>query len=266
MKIFFVHFKYICLFFILTIFIFILFFKYTFSSSKPCNSYPKIVTSELKEKVNNIYDNTKKVAYLTFDDGPHPKVTPIVLDILKETNVKATFFVIGKQVKQYPDITKRAYDEGHYIANHSYSHNNEKLYKNSSSFKKEITDTDKQISKAIKKENYSSHLFRFPNGFMSPIYQTQKKQALQLLEKLDYTYLDWNALNKDSEQKFTSNQLFKNLKNSIKGKNSIVVLMHDTSDISDSSQILKESILYLKQQGYIFKNFYDILNQSKEPF
>ena len=62
--------------------------------------------------------NKKKVVYLTFDDGPTTSVTPKILDILKSENVKASFFVIGKSVDVHPEIVKRAYDEGHYIANH----------------------------------------------------------------------------------------------------------------------------------------------------
>ena len=255
MKIFFINAKQIFLFAILSLFTLALILKFIFSISISCNSTPTIITSEVKQKVDNIYNNTEKVAYLTFDDGPNPKITPVVLDILKEMDIKATFFVIGKQVKKYPDITKRAYEEGHYIANHSYSHNNEKLYKSSSSFEKELINTDKEISKAIGKTNYVSHLFRFPNGFMAPMYKQQKEKALEILEKLDYTYLDWNVLNKDSEKKYTSEQLLNNLKKSAKGKNTIVILMHDTSDVSNSSKILKESILYLKEQGYVFKNF-----------
>ncbi len=65
--------------------------------------------------LNDITKSDKKVAYLTFDDGPTTKATAKILDILKEENVKATFFVVGKHVKENPDLVKRAYDEGHYI-------------------------------------------------------------------------------------------------------------------------------------------------------
>ena len=71
---------------------------------------------------------TEKIAYLTFDDGPTLRATPRVLDILKEENVKASFFVIGKYVDKHPELVKRAYDDGHYIANHGYDHSNKKLY------------------------------------------------------------------------------------------------------------------------------------------
>lgn len=79
------------------------------------NSTPK---PELQKKLDSIFDSNEKVAYLTFDDGPTKKATPKILDILKKENIKATFFVIGKYVKNHPDIVKRAYDEGHFIANH----------------------------------------------------------------------------------------------------------------------------------------------------
>lgn len=84
---------------------------------------------------------------MTFDDGPHPKLTPKLLDMLKERNIKATFFVIGKCVAEYPDIAKRIVDEGHEIANHSWNH--PQLTKLSpSAFDAEISQTTDAIQKA----------------------------------------------------------------------------------------------------------------------
>lgn len=122
-----------------------------------------VVDETLHEKVANLTNREEKCAYLTFDDGPTLKATGKILDILKEENVKVTFFVVGKHVKEHPELVKRAYEEGHYIANHGYSHNNRILYKNMENFEKEIKNTDLAISKAIGVENYSSHIFRFPN-------------------------------------------------------------------------------------------------------
>lgn len=152
---------------------------------------------------------------------------------------------------------KRAYEEGHYIANHGYSHNNDTLYKSSESFVNEIKKTDLAIGKAIGVENYCSHLFRFPNGFMAPLYKTEKEKLRKLLPEIGYTYIDWNCLNNDSVKKYTANQLLNNLKQSSKNKGTLIILMHDTKDVSDSSLALKDSIEYLKSQGYIFKNFYE---------
>lgn len=77
---------------------------------------------------------------------------------------------------------------------------------------------------------------------------------------MNYTYIDWNCLNNDSIKKFSKEQLLNNLKKSARNKGTLVVLMHDTKDVSDSSSVLKDSILYLKSQGYQFQNFYDLLN------
>lgn len=205
------------------------------------------------------FQNEEKVAYLTFDDGPTISTTPKVLEILKEEDVKATFFVIGKYVEKHPEIVKQAYDDGHYIANHGYNHNNSILYKTEESFIQEVQETDKAIGKAIGIENYCSHVFRFPNGFMSPQNKAKKKKATELLQKMNYTYIDWNCLNNDSVKKYSNSQLLNNLKKSSKNKNTLVVLMHDTKDVNDSSLVLKDSIEYLKSQGYSFRNFYDLV-------
>ncbi len=154
----------------------------------------KEVSSEFINNINNIFNSNEKIAYLTFDDGPSPSVTPKILDILKEENIKATFFVIGKKVEEYPEIVNRAYKEGHYIANHGYSHNNSILYKNVKSFIQEIQKTDLAIGNAIGVNAYSSHVFRFPNGFMSNVYKDKKNEYVKLLPNIDYTYIDWNAL------------------------------------------------------------------------
>ena len=213
-----------------------------------------IYTDTLEEKIKR---TNEKVAYLTFDDGPNPKATPKILKILKKENVKATFFVIGKNVEQYPEIVKQEYEEGHYIGNHGYSHNNKILYKSDDSFKKEIKKTDEAISQAIGEKEYSAKIFRFPNGFMSKSNKKQKEHAVELLKQMDYTYIDWNCLNNDSMRKYNSSQLVSNLKKSIGNKDVLIILMHDTKDVSDSSEALENSIKYLKLKGYKFKNFYD---------
>ncbi len=75
---------------------------------------------------------------------------------------------------------------------------------------------------------------------------------------MNYYYIDWNCLNNDSVKKYSSYQLLNNLKKLYKNKDVLVVLMHDTADVSDSTLVLEDSINYLKEQGYIFKNFYNI--------
>ena len=94
---------------------------------------------------------------------------------------------------------------------------------------------------------------------MSPNNKTMKKKAAAALESINYIYVDWNCLNRDSEKRYSSYQLMNNLKKSSKNKGTLIVLMHDTSDVNDTPSILKDSINYFKSQGYEFKNFYDLL-------
>lgn len=226
-------------------------------------SQNSVVSDEFKTKISELTKGREKIAYITFDDGPTIAATPKILDILKSEDIKATFFVIGKYVDKHPEIVKQAYEEGHYIANHGYDHNNAALYKSEESFINEIKKTDVAIGKAIGVEDYCSHVFRFPNGYMSPQNKSKKKRAATLLSEMNYTYIDWNCLNNDSVKKYTKTQLINNLKKSSKNKNTLVILMHDTKDFSDSSSALEESIAYLKSQGYRFENFYDLLPKGE---
>ena len=264
MKVLFVHKKLILVLLIVISIIILLsfstFYIYT-AVATAVSPQSQVISDDLKNEISHLVNGSEKIAYLTFDDGPNPSVTPKVLDILKQENVKTTFFVIGKHVCSYPEIVKRAYEEGHYIANHGYSHNNDILYKSKDSFIDEIRKTDLAIGKAIGIENYCSHIFRFPNGFMAPAYKTAKKKSAEYLSEIDYTYVDWNSLNNDSMKKYSSTQLLANLKQSIKNRNTLVVLMHDTKDVSDSSTALKESIEYLKSLGYTFENFYHFISK-----
>ena len=100
-----------CIFILIFIILFFI-FKPLVHFAVPLN-YNSAVSDEFLEKINSLTNLQEKVAYLTFDDGPNSSVTPKVLDILKEEDVKATFFVIGKYVEENPEIVKRAYEEGH---------------------------------------------------------------------------------------------------------------------------------------------------------
>lgn len=215
----------------------------------------KVITEEVELRFRNLFQSSDKIAYLSFDDGPVKNITPKVLDILKELDVKANFFVVGKHVKEEPELVKRMYEEGHFIGNHTYSHNNKKIYKNQNSFISEIQNTDKEIGKAIGDPNFSCHVFRFPNGSHGTAYRTEKMQGIESLKEIDYTYVNWNSLNNDSIKKYSRQQLLNNLKKSSKNKNVLVVLMHDTGDLNKTYDVLEDSISYLKSQGYEFQTF-----------
>ena len=91
-------------------------------------------------------------------------------------------------------------------------------------------------------------------------YSGSKKSAVSILKDLNYVYVDWNCLNKDSEVKVSEYQLLNNLKKTSKNKGTLVILMHDSGDVNDTASVLKDSITFLKDQGYEFHNFYDFVN------
>lgn len=225
-----------------------------------------VILTEEKQKdnfiknVNDIYNvKDEKRVFLSFDDGPSEAVTPYILDKLKEHNIKATFFVLGSRVKLNPKLVKKAYDEGHYIANHSYTHKYNKIYASSNEVLKEYTETEKEIQKALGDANYSSNLFRFPGGSVGGEYEKIKKQAIKELIKKDIAYLDWNALTNDSNGANTKEKIMENLKETVGNKNNVVVLMHDAPDKILTYETLEEVITYLKSKGYTFKNMYDLM-------
>lgn len=121
------------------------------------------LTQEQIDRINNIYSSCEeKRAFLTFDDGPSKTVTPLILDVLKQENIKATFFVLGSRVEYNPEIINRIFEEGHYIANHGYSHKYSSIYTSIESVLDEYNKTEQCIKTALKNDDYNSRVFRFP--------------------------------------------------------------------------------------------------------
>ena len=217
-------------------------------------------TEKFIDAIDNIYNGEEgKRVFLTFDDGPTNEVTPHILDILKEYDIKATFFVLGTNVKKNPDIIKRAYDEGHYIANHGYSHKYSTIYKSADTVLGEYNKTEEIIKEALNDDSYSSHLFRFPGGSHGGPYENIKKQARKKLKEEGIAYLDWSALTYDAIGVNSKEKILENLKSTINGWNNVVVLMHDAADKQITYESLEDIIKYLQKEGYAFKNIYDII-------
>ncbi len=171
-------------------------------------------TEEAKERMKTIYDNTgdEKIAYLTFDDGPSEKITPQILDILKNEEVKATFFLLGSRVELYPDLVKREFEEGHYIANHGYSHVYTSIYSSAQAVLDEYNKTEEKIKEALQIPEYSSHLFRFPGGSEGGKYKKVKNDAKGVLESNNIAFINWNCLTNDSVGKPTYESIIKDFK------------------------------------------------------
>ena len=219
---------------------------------------PKL-TDVGKENMSHIYSSETKRAFLTFDDGPS-NVTPQILDTLKNEDVKATFFMLGCNVVNFPETTKRVWDEGHYIANHGYTHVYSSIYSSAQSVLDEFNRCNDAVKEALGEPEYNSHLFRFPGGMPGGPYADLKKEAKQLLEENGVLSVDWNALTGDAESQHPEKEkLMEELKSTTEGKNSVVILMHDAQAKKVTADMLPEIIAYLREQGYEFQTFYDII-------
>ena len=211
------------------------------------------------ESVNHIYSSDTKRAFLTFDDGPSINTNQI-LDILNERGIKATFFVLGSNVEKNPAMVKRMYDEGHFIANHGYSHVYENIYQSPQAVLDEYNKCNQVVRDAIGEQEYNSHLFRFPGGLVGGKYADIKNQANDLLLQNNIVHVDWNALNGDSETTSpTIEYEMQRIQETVGNKQSVVILMHDAQAKKVTVEALSSIIDYLQGQGYEFKNFYEII-------
>ena len=212
-----------------------------------------------KNNLSNIYHSDTKRAFLTFDDGPSQN-TETILQILEQYQVKASFFVLGTQVEKKPELVKRIYEQGNFIGNHGYSHNYSAIYSSPQAVLDEYNHTNSLIQQALGDSNFNSHLFRFPGGLAGGKYADIKNQAKDLLEQNEIFQVNWNALTGDSEKaKPIPEELMTNLQKTTEGKNSVVILMHDSATKKVTADILPQVIEYLKSQGYEMKTFYDIM-------
>lgn len=205
---------------------------------------------------------TGKVAYLTFDDGPS-LVTTKILDILKKDNIKATFFVVGRFVKGRENILKRAIAEGHVLGGHTYSHDYQSIYRSSDAFLKDLELGNKMITDAI---GIEPTVFRYPGGstntvslrYQDPSLYSKAKPVMSAIKAEmnahGYHFIDWNVSNGDaSSSYYTSASALQHVKEQVRNKQQVVILMHDAAPKMPTVLALPAVIAFLKQQGYSFQ-------------
>lgn len=166
-----------------------------------------------------------RTLYLTFDDGPSEENTNAILDILKERNIKATFFLVGENVEKYPETAKRIAEEGHTIAIHCYNHDYEKLYQSVDSY---LEDFYKAYDTIYQITGIQAKLFRFPGGSINAYNQEVNAAIIQELTEQGFIYYDWNASLEDAVKKSTPESLIANAVESTLGRKRIILLAHDT--------------------------------------
>lgn len=198
-------------------------------------------------------DPSVKAVYLTFDDGPIPEVTPFVLDILARYGVKATFFMVGDNVRKHPDIFRQVVEGGHAIGNHTYNHIGGLRWLS----KNYLANTQK-AEEAMSRAGVTSSthsLFRPPHGWMRPL------QYL-VIRQQGYRIIMWDLVTRDYSRRLTANEVFDNVRRY--ARNGSIITFHDSlRSIDKLKKILAPSLEWLISEGYEFRLFDSNLSFSR---
>ncbi len=234
----------------------------------------KVGSYEIQYKVNdksgnesivsrkiNVYNNKVQIKqgtykssmiYLTFDDGPSASITPKVLDVLKETGVKATFFVTCKS-DSLNYLIKRAYDEGHTIALHTCTHQYNQIYKSEDAYFNDLYSISNKVKNITGVE---SKIIRFPGGSSNTV---SKQFNIGIMSRLvssvtekGFTYFDWNVASGDAGGANNKNDVYNNVIKGISPTKTNVVLMHDFENNYKTLNALKDIITTCQNAGYTF--------------
>ena len=181
-------------------------------------------------------DRHEKAVYLTFDDGPIPEATPFILDTLRDFNAKATFFMVGDNVRKYPELRERIIAEGHQVGNHTHNH--------IGGLFRLIRDYMYNVEKA--NAYIKSHFFRPPHGWM--------RLGIYAWLSRKYKVVMWDLVTRDYSKWLTADDVVHNIKRY--ARNGSIITFHDSlKSIDKLRTALPESLRWLQEQGYAFKTF-----------
>jgi len=197
----------------------------------------------------------QRVMYLTFDDGPTRHVTPLILDILAERDIQATFFVIGKNVRENPDIMRRIVNEGHTVGIHSDTHDYNQIYASLEAFIKDFTITRDLIAEFT---GYYPVIYRFPGGSVTRFNERVRDAAINFLESNGYVYFDWNASIDDSiGGNPTPERLLARGLETVSGDH-VIMLAHDTQPATAK---MMGRMIDILAEDFVF----DVITSDVEP-
>lgn len=188
----------------------------------------------------------EKTVYLTFDDGPSSN-TDRILDILKEYDVKATFFVVGKTDQASLSAYRRIVEEGHTLGMHSYSHRYGEIYQSREAFTGDLTRLQEYLYQVT---GVWSRYYRFPGGSSNTVSRTDMGELIKWLKDNGITYYDWNVASGDAVSGPVSRQeIVNNCVSHIGEENEYIILMHDAAEKDSTVEALPEIIEQLSRQG-----------------
>ncbi|MCL2050727.1 MAG: polysaccharide deacetylase [Lachnospiraceae bacterium] len=177
--------------------------------------------------------------YLTFDDGPSSN-TGLILDILKEYDVKATFFVVGKTDERSFDLYRRIVDEGHTLGMHSYSHVYQEIYQSVEAFSEDLARLQELLYEVT---GVWCRYYRFPGGSSNTVSRIEMQVLIDYLTEKDIVYFDWNISSGDAASGYLSTQrIVNNCLSGLSGKTEGIILLHDTAEKSTTVLALPQII------------------------
>lgn len=190
----------------------------------------KLITAEYQEQIAEgitrgiDYYFHPKTMYLTFDDGPFRENTLQVLKVLRERQIKATFFLIGEYVEKNPDIARRIVEEGHAVGIHCYRHDYRTLYASVDSY---LADFEKARQIIYEVTGVKTRMFRFPGGSVNDFNEATRDDIIQAMTERGYIYYDWNASLEDAVGDPDSQEMIANAVNTAMGRQKVILLAHD---------------------------------------
>lgn len=193
----------------------------------------------------------EKICYLTFDDGPSEN-TEKVLDILKEHQAQATFFVIGESLNdKTAPLLRRMLEEGHAIGMHANEHSYQKKYQSLDSF---LQDYETLYERLKNDYGVETALFRFPGGSACSCLNGQGKKYIQAMEERGFSCFDWKCTGEDSVGKPTVNSIQKNVFSTGFQYDTTIVLLHDSSIADRTVEALPGILERFEKEGYAFES------------
>lgn len=202
--------------------------------------------------------NVRKTAYLTFDDGPSDH-TGLILDILRQAGVHATFFVIGQEEESRRRMYRQIVAEGHVLGNHTYSHDYNKIYRSVQAFK---ADVDKLNDVLWQTAGVRPEIIRFPGGSNNRLSRKAGGRRIMAniareMSNIGIPYFDWNVSSTDAAAAVVQKEtIINSVKTNSAYKNEIIVLMHDVDVKRTTVEALPDIIAFLKRDGYEFKTLH----------
>ena len=221
-------------------------------SSNNINSLHRVVDVLPMTKAEDV--NKNGVIYLTFDDGPSLDITPHILDILKEEEIKATFFIINFEGPEQEELIKRIVADGHTIGIHGYSHDYATIYASDEAFMNNIKTLQQKVFNLT---GVDTKIIRFPGGSSNTISKRYSEKIMtRLSQKViteGYMYYDWNVTSGDSGDVHTAKAVYRNVTRRISKNKANIVLLHDYSGNNKTLNSLKNIIKYAKKHEYTFE-------------